>query len=447
MQIPSAIRPLLYSFSPAFTRPTFERWKVFLLAAILTTGSRTVLNVLRIVPALTLGDASSYHRLFSKRRWSAWRLARALAAYILTQLVPEGPVYLVVDDTVDEHRGKHVYGKGCHRDAVRSTHSYTQYRWGHKWIVLAIAVKFPWAERPWALPILVALYRTKEQDAREGRRHKTPVTLARQLLAVLVRWFPERKFILSGDGGFSAHELAYAAQRRPQQTVLVGRFHPAANLYAPPPARTGQRGGRPRKKGRKLSAPERVVARSHRTPMTVSWYGGGQRRVEVVTGTGHWYKSGVGLVEVRWVFVHDLTGTHRDEYFFSTDPGMRPQEIIQVYTGRWAIEVTFEELRAHLGLERTRGWSKTTVLRMAPSLFGLYSVVALLHAALPGRAQGAGRIEWQGKEHVTFSDAITSVRRWLWQEWVFERGGHRAAFSKLPRCLRATLLYAVAQAA
>lgn len=447
MQIPSAIRPILYSFSPAFVRPTFERWSVFLLAAILTTGSRTVLNILRVVPALTPGHSSSYHRLFSKRRWSSWGLARALIEYILTRFVPEGPVYVIVDDTVDEHRGKRVYGKGCHRDAVRSTHSHTHYRWGHKWIVLAIAVKFAWAERRWALPVLVTLYRTPEQNRREGRRHKTPVTLARQLLMVLARWFPQRKFILSADGGLSAHELAYAAKRWPDRLTLVGRFRPDANLYAPPPRRRNPRGGRPRKKGRKLPAPERVVARSRRKKLTVSWYGGGSRDVEVVTGTGHWYKCGVGLVEVRWVFVHDLTGTHRDEYFFSTDPGMTPRAIIEAYTGRWAIEVTFEEMRAYLGLERTRGWSPSTVLRMAPSLFGLYTVVALMYAALPKRAQRAGRIEWRGKQQVTYSDAITAVRRWLWREWVFERGNHQAAFSKLPRDLQATLLYAVAPAA
>ena len=36
-----------------------------------------------------------------------------------------------------------VYGKGCHRDPVRSTHSFTAYRWGHKWVVLAVLVRSP----------------------------------------------------------------------------------------------------------------------------------------------------------------------------------------------------------------------------------------------------------------------------------------------------------------
>ena len=445
MPLPSALLPLLRIFSSAFTRPTFQRWKVLLLATILTTGRHTLLNILRVAPALTPGAPSTYHRIFSKRRWSAWRLARALAGYILGRWLPEGPVRAVVDDTVDEHRGKKVYGKGCHRDALRSTHTHTHYRWGHKWIVLSLLISFPFAPRPWALPVRVALYRTQEQNRKEGRRHKTPVELARQLLAVLAYWFPERKFILSGDGGFSAHELAHYAQQ--SGAAYVGRFYPQANLYAPPPARRQRRGGRPRKKGRKLASPQQVVARARRKPLTVSWYGGGRRRVAVVTGTGQWYKGGVGLVEVRWVFVHDLTGTHRDEYFFSTDVGMRAKEIIEHFTGRWSIEVTFEEMRAYLGLETTRGWSEQTVLRLAPSLFGLYSVIALLYAGLPAKARKDGQIQWAGKDTVTFSDAITAVRRWLWREWVFARGQHKAAFSKLPRSLQATLLYAVAPAA
>ena len=88
--------------------------------------------------------------------------------------------------------------------------------------------------------------------------------------------------------------------------------------------------------------------------------------VEVVTGVGHWYKSGVGLVAVRWVYVHDLTGTHRDDDLYSTDVSMAAQEIIAEYTGRWNIETTFQEMRCYLGLETTRGWCPNTVLRAVP---------------------------------------------------------------------------------
>ena len=105
--------------------------------------------------------------------------------------------------------------------------------------------------------------------------------------------------------------------------------------------------------------------------------------MEAATGTGHWYKGGGGLVPVRWVFVKDATGTHRDEYLFTTDVGLTAGAVVGTYCGRWSIETTFQECRSGLGLESTRGRCRSTVLRAAPCLFGLYSVVAVLFHALP----------------------------------------------------------------
>jgi hypothetical protein len=271
----------------------------------------------------------------------------------------------------------------------------------------------------------------------------------RQMLKVLLHWFPQRSFVFAGDGGYGTHDLARTAAKRRTRLTLVSRFYAAANLYAPPPARTGRKViGRPRVKGAKLPSPETVVTRAKkRQKLNVAWYGGGRRDVAVVTGTGHWYKTGEGLVEVLWVFVHDRTGTHRDEYFFTTDVHLTAQQVIECFTGRWSIETTFQEMRAYLGLERTRGRKKETVLRMAPCLFGLYTVVSVLFAQMPARHRRVRVIDWIGKKDATFSDAITAVRRWLWQEWVFAIPGHHAAFSKLRRPFQAMLLYALAPAA
>ena len=96
-----------------------------------------------------------------------------LARFVLDRLVPDGPVQLVGDDTVDGHKGPRVYGKGRHRDPVRSTHTYTAWRYGHRWVVLAVLVKFPFAARRWALPVLVDLYRPPEVSAAGRRRSST----------------------------------------------------------------------------------------------------------------------------------------------------------------------------------------------------------------------------------------------------------------------------------
>ena len=312
-------------------------------------------------------------------------------------------------------------------------------------MVLAVLVQFPFARRPWALPVLVALYRSPEDNQKRGRPHQTPAQRMQLLLRVLRRWFPDRQFVFAGDQGYGSQEVASLARRSGGRLSVVSKFYPNANLYEPPPPYAGH--GRPRVKGAKLPTPRQVVATAERTRLNVAWYGGGRRDVEVVSGTGHWYKAGQGLVEVRWVYVKDLTGTHRDEYFYSTDVNMTPQEIIEEYTGRWNIETTFEDARAYLGLESTRGWCARTVGRAEPCLLGLYSVVALMYWLLPAGEQEQGAVDWEGKQAVTFSDAITAVRRWLWTHWVFPRVAHDGAFEKLPEPLRRVLLYALAPAA
>jgi DDE superfamily endonuclease len=432
--LPKTAQPLLHAVAGAFTPPTFKRFITLMLGAVLTTGRRTITNLLRAVGGLAPGHPSSSHRVFSRRRWSLSTLGHALADFIVRRWVPQGSLPLVGDDTVVEHRGAKVYGKGRHRDPVRSTRSYTADRWGHKWVVLAILVQFPFATRPWALPVLIALDRSPQWDREHSRRHKTPARLLRQLTLRLLRWFPHRHFSLAGDGGSGSHEMAGFAHRHRRRLTLVSRFCPDANLYEPPPVVVGQRkGGRPRQKGAKLPTPEATVAQASRTALNVPWYGGGRRDVEVVSDTGQWSKSGEGLVPLRWVFVHDCTGTHRDDSFFSTDPETTPAGAIERITGRWSIETTFQEMRPYLGLETTRGWTESTVLRLAPCLFGLFSVVALLYDLLPERNKSRGRVDWPGKVETTFSDAITAVRRWLWVDWVFANHGFAEAFSKLSR--------------
>lgn len=443
--LPRPARSLFDALAGGFTRPTFLRWVVLAVATILTVGGRTVCNLLRTLGALAPGHLSSYHRVFSQRRWSSWRLACGLAGGVFDHLVPPGRVLLAGDDTVDGHKGAKVFGKGCHRDPVRSTHSFTAFRWGHKWVVLAVLVRLPFTRRLWALPLLVALYRTEKDNQQAGRRHKTPARWLRQLCCVLLRWFRQRRFVLSGDDNYGSHEMARFAARRRGRLHLVSKFSPDARLYAPPPPYSGH--GRPRVKGHKLPTPQEVVAARARTRLNVAWYGGGRRDVATVSGTGHWYRSGQGLVAVRWVFVQDRTGSHRDEYFFTTDRAMGVPEVIETYVGRWNEETTFQEMRSYLGLETTRGWKEKTVRRAAPCLFGLYAVVTCLYSQLPQRYARVQRVAWPGKQDVTFSDAITAVRRWLWQEWVFAIPGHRDAFQKLARPFRAVLLYALAPVA
>jgi hypothetical protein len=206
--------------------------------------------------------------------------------------------------------------------------------------------------------------------------------------------------------------------------------------------------GRPRVKGPTLAAPQEVVANTAtRTRLTVAWYGGTTREIAIVSGTGHWSRIGEDLVEVRWVYVHDGTGTHRDEYCLTTALTMTPQQMVACDTPRWSIETTFQECREYLKLESTKGDGQHTVLRFTPCLFGLYTMVVLLYRQLPKSSSGLRAIVWRGKSTVPFSDMLTCVRRALWEQWCFQTRAHAQEFSKLSPAFQETILYALAPAA
>jgi len=446
LPLPSAMEPVVLSLCVAFTEPTFDRFVALCVGAILTRGRRTVTGALRALDGTIPGHFSDYHRVFSRAAWSLWPLGKVLASTVLHFCPPDEPVLVPIDDTTAQHRGKCVYGKGRHYDAVRSSRTHVVWRWGHRWVVLAISVLLPFTSRRWALPVLAVLYRPEELSRTEKRRHKTPPCLARQMMAVLIHWFRGRRFVFLGDGGYASHELARFCSRHSRHATLISRFHADANLYAPPTQQ--KRLGRPRVKGAKLPSPQHVVEHSTPTSATVKWYGGMTRRVKLVTGTGHWYKGGQGLVPVRWVYVHDIQGTHRDEYIYSTDLALTAPKIVSWFTARWPIETTFQEVRAHLGFETPRQRVAKSVLRTAPCLLGLFSLVAVAYAEHcrhhPIRALST---PWYKKAEPTFADALTTVRRLLWAETLFAEGSQSDVFQKLLPRFRKLLLDHLSRAA
>lgn len=445
--LPRAAEPLIRSFAPAFCVPTYQRFVLLLIGVIVTSGRRTVSHVLWSVRSLVQGHPSNYHRFFSQARWSLWPLAKVLSCAAVALVPPGEPVLIAGDDTVAGHSGKKVYGKGCYRDAVRSGRGgYTAHKWGHRWIVLAVLVKFPFSSRRWALPLLCALYRPRQINDTEHRRHKVPSQLGQQLLAALLHWFPQRRFIFLGDGHFSGHELADFAHRHRDRLTLIGRLRAGARLYAKPPKRRRHVPGRHRRKGKKLRSPKEQVAHTKAHKLKVRWYGNTRRQVSVVSGTGIWCRPPL-LAPIRWVYVHDPI-SKRSDYFYSTDQTMSPRRIIELFAARWSIEVTFQEVRAHLGWETTRQRSKRSVLRAAPCLMGCFSVVSLIFAQhTRGKTVRPQQTLCYHKTEATFSDAMYTVRRLLWEKTILNQSLGHEVVAKCPPKLKTLLLQRLLDAA
>src|SRR6266850_1102873 len=364
MNIPNFAVPILTHLRPTCSTPTDHRLLLLLVGALLTTGRRTMTHRWRTGRYQAPGHASSDQRVCSQRRWSTWVMAHARIRFLLDHVVPSGPVLRAGDDTVTEHPGPKVFGQGRHRDGVRSSHRFTADRWGHTWVAISGLVKRPFARRPWALPVVVAWYRPPEWDRAHGTRQKTPAHCARRLLARLIRGFPQRHVIFVGDMGYGTRETARFCPHHRRHLTIVSQFYGDAAWDAPPPPRTCHTLGRPRVQGRQWASPQEVVAKTAtRTRLMVAWSGGTTRAIEVVTGTGHWYRIGEARGEVRWVYAPDGTGTHGDEHGLTTALRLCPQRIVACYPPRWSIETTFQACRAYLKRASPQGYGQQKVFQ------------------------------------------------------------------------------------
>lgn len=418
---PSPVPPILAEwlavFRPCFTAPVWTRILVLVAGAVLAPGKRTVTQVLRVMGLAEEAGFQRYHDVLSRARWDARAVARRLLLTIIERLLPEGEVVVGLDDSIERRWGTRIKARGIYRDPVRSSKGHFVKTSGLRWLSLMIAVPIPWAKRTWALPFLTILAPSVRWSEANRKRHKPLTAWARQAILQTRRWLPDRRLIFVADSGFAALELLAAVRRH---VCMVTRLRLDANLFRPPPKRRpGQRGRRPLKGSAlpKLT----TILKSKRTVWTsvvvAQWYNAQQRSLEVATGTALWYRVGVVPVPIRWVLVRDPSGEHEPAAFLSTDLGAQPATILGWFVSRWRVETTFQEVRAHLGVETQRQWSDLAIQRTTPALLGLFSLITVWADGLARNAETALRpntAAWYRKQDPTFSDAIAAVRRVLW---------------------------------
>ena len=415
--IPPALAAWLSVFRPCFTAPVWRHVLVLVAGAVLAPGKRTVTQALRVMGLSDDPGFGRYHEVLNRARWDTRALARRLLLYVLERLLPAGPVVVGIDDTIERRWGSRISARGIYRDPVRSSKGHFVKTSGLRWLSLMVIVPIPWAARRWALPFLTILAPSARWSEANGKQHKTLTTWARQAILQTKRWLPDRRLIFVGDSGFAALDLLAAVRCH---VCVVTRLRLDANLFKPARKRNpGQRGRTPLK-GRAL--PKLSVVLNNRktiwTTVVVSqWYGDQQRTLRTATGTAVWYHSGIPPVPIRWVLVRDPLGEHDPQAFLSTDLDAAPQTILQWFVSRWRVETTFQEARAHLGVETQRQWSDLAIVRTTPALLGLFSLITIWSNELAQDSAGLLRSHaaaWYRKKDPTFSDAIAAVRRVLW---------------------------------
>ncbi len=425
--LPTGMIRVLDPFAPLFSERVFEHVQVLLAGAILAPGKRTVSSALR---AMGLGQHKQfhrYHRVLSRASWSSREAGRVLLGLLVERFVPEGPLVVGIDETLERRQGKKIEAKGIYRDPVRSSHSHFVKTSALRWVCVTLLAEVAWASKVWALPFVCALAPSERYCSQRGERHKKITEWAWQLLLLVRRWQPERKIVAVADGTYASLKLLDHCTKLADPITFITRLRLDAALYEPaPPRRPGQI-GRPRLKGERLPnlsavAQDRITVWK---AITVGdFYGRKKRTVEVVSGTAVWYSTGLPAVPLRWVLIRDPEEGFETQALLCTDLDADPERIVCWFARRWQMESTFQEVRQRLGLETQRQWSELAIQRSAPALLGLFSLVTLFaHRHMVKGAGGARQAAWYSKPHPTFSDALAQVRRQLWaQEQAAFRG-------------------------
>lgn len=450
LSLPVEVTALLALFAPLFTPSVWSHAQVLVVGAILTPGKRTVTAVLSIMGLRQNSHFQNYHRVLNRARWSSRAISQPLLSVLLQVFVPQGPVVLGLDDTLERRRGKKITAKGIYRDPVRSSHSHFVKASGLRWLSVMLLVTIPWVGWGWALPFLTVLAPSERYHQERGQRHKKLTDWARQMLLQVRRWVPQREVVVVADSSFAVLTLLHALQQLVPLVFMITRLRLDAALYEPAPPRSAGQTGRPRLKGKRLPTLQQELsnATTNWTPLTVSrWYREPQREVEIVSETAVWYHTGMPPVPIRWVLIRDPHGKFKPHALLSTDVTLTPLQMVTWFVQRWQVEVTFQEVRTHLGVETQRQWAELAIARTTPTLLGLFSVVTVLAQHLSSGGKFPMRqAAWYTKTVPTFADALALVRAHLWRHAHFSLSRKDYEVVQIPRplfeCLTDVLCYA-----
>lgn len=424
IELPTGFQRTISYFSFAFRKDVWQKVQLLLIGSIICPGSRTICNVLRSIGLQWERNFPKYHRVLSQDKWSAFQLSSVLLKLVVDAFIAKGiPIVFGIDDTIERRWGRKIKKRGIYRDPVRSSKSHFVKCSGLRWLSLMVLTTLPWLESSvcWALPILTVLCPSERFYTKQGKSVKKLTTFANQMISWLGRKSKalHRPIYLTGDGSFATLELFINAQQN--GIGLIARMKLNARLYHLPPKTypKGKRGPKPPVGKRLLSMEKRVTDKRIKWKLVTfsQWYGNTNQQMLITSGVAIWRKSNTLLVKVKWVLLKDPEGKLEPVLLASSDFEITTQNLVQFFVRRWRVEVTFAEVRRHLGVETQRQWSDLAIERTTPCLMALFSIVCLLANTLIGnRKIVQNHAAWYKKKGVTFSDVLATVRLEIFQK-------------------------------
>lgn len=421
--IPSLV-VLVDPFSHCFRIEAFQMFRLLLGAWIVCLGRRTISRVWETTGQAEERNHSAAFRLFSKAVWDWDEVCHSLLCTILVHLVPNSDIFVLVDDTLCHKRGAKVAFGGIFLDAVLSSKRHKVLRFGNNWVMAGIAVKLPFRERYFCLPVLWRIYQKKGQAAGE---HQTKSQLAAEMIRVIAEWFPNRKILVVGDSAYVGQHLL---KDRPANVELIGPMRWDAVLTAPLDEGHSSR----RRRGERLPTPAQMIEDDENYPPAESLldFSSCQRQLAIkVVKNVCWYQA-AGQAPLQLILVRDPEGKWRNEVLVSTDLGLTAEEIILGYCRRWSIEVAFCDAKQLLGFHDPRVWCEKSVERAAPMSWFVGSLVVVWYALVGREGEQAQRQRpwYQNKPEPTFADMLAACRLQHWLYWLTEGCGSDEEFQE-----------------
>ena len=400
LTVPGSLAVLLQAFRSCFRLRPFEVFCLLAVGMVTQTGLCTVTGMLTGAGMQTVISHHRAHRFFSTHAWSADQLGLAMARLIVATLVPAGAgLHLAVDDSLFRRRGTNVHGAFWTHDASQPGQVIAR---GNRWVIVGIVVALPFSCRPTCLPVLFRLW--------GGKGTTTPVELARTLVGLLARAFPDRAIHLVADAADHGKPL----QDLPERVTWTTRIQRNGVLYQPAPPPTGKR-GRPRTKGDRIGTPAQAAAGATWRQAAVARYG----RTDIVRIAEVdclWYGA-FGKRTGRLIAAAEGAGEEgRQLLVFTTDLAAPAEQIITRYAARWSIEVAIETAKGPMGVGQARNRVPAAVRRTVP--FGMLTMSLVYcwytrygHHPDDVTARRAAAPWYTTKTEPSFADMLATLRR------------------------------------
>lgn len=402
------------SFRACFSAPSLGLFTAMVVGWVLTVGRHTISRVILTMGLHELRHFASVYRFVSRGCWLADMVSYVVFELLLATLVPrDAEILVLVDDTLNKHRGKKICGAAWQHDGSAPPESKRK-GYGVCFVIIGLAVRLngitdrvvclPYAARLWWPP------GTKTKP--RSMAYKTKPQLGSELIKLTRSWVEgDRVIRVVGDLHYSCEPVI---KRRLPGTHITGRIRKGSALYELPSESPTRGRGRPRQKGRRMPTPE-VMFQDRTLPWEEIHTGSEktQKLRQVYAFTAIWYHA-VGNEPLRFVLSRDLSGTYADTVFVDTDLCATAEEVIGRYAARSSIEVTNRETKELLGAADPQCRSESSVARAPLFAYWAYSLVVLwfvqnfqstrLFVADPG--------PWyRHKKNFSFSDMLAAARR------------------------------------